>query len=70
MTAIGIVGSAGALGGDHGGAERMLRSALLSERGTVVRFLDAPEHLATDTDRRLLGIDFLDTENALGVVTD
>ena len=46
-----VVGGAGALGGDHRGAERVARRALLAERGALVR-LDQPlQHLAGPADR-------------------
>ena len=47
-SAIVIVGRAGALGGDHGRAERVLGRALHGERRALVRLLDALQDQAAD----------------------
>ena len=63
-----MVRGAGPFGGDHRRAQGRLRRTLLTERGTVVRLLLALEDLAADAERRLLGLDRVDLEPALGVV--
>src|SRR3954452_7323875 len=68
MTAIGVIGCAGAFSGDHRGAERMFGRALPSERLAVVGLFYTSEHESADARCRLLGVNFLDFEQSLGVV--
>src|SRR4051794_1719628 len=65
--AVQVVGGAGALGADHGRAERGARRALPAERRALVR-LDQPlQDLAGPADRRLVGVHAADVEPGLGV---
>ena len=50
MACVGVVGGAGALRGDHRGAERLLGRAASAERGTLVRLPAAAQHLAGDAN--------------------
>ena len=68
MPAVCVIRGARAFGGNHGRAERMLGSALLSKRRTIVRFLHAFEHQAADANLRLLCVDFFGLENSVGIV--
>src|SRR3954467_3009942 len=68
MASVRVVGGAGALARDHGGAERGERRAFLPEGGTFARLLDSAQNLAADADLRLVGLDVLHLEAALGVV--
>src|SRR5581483_4827472 len=68
VPAIRVIGSTGALGGNHGGAKRSQRRAYGSKSRAIVRLFDSSENLATDADRRLFGIDFFDFEKALSIV--
>ena len=54
VAAVVVVGGAGALGRDHGRAQRRSGRAFLAERGAVVRLLQALQHLAADAHGRLL----------------
>ena len=68
VAAVGVVRGAGALSGDHGRAERMLRIAERAEGGAVVRLFDAPQDLAADADLGLQRGDLGDVEELFGVV--
>ncbi len=68
MPAVGVVSGARAFGGNHRGAQRRLRRAGLSERGAVVRFLQAAKHLPADALAGFLRLDILHFEQPLGIV--
>src|SRR5262245_28110098 len=68
MPAISVVRGARAFCRHHGCAERVLGSALLSKRRTVMGLLDALEHETADTDFRLPGIDLFGVEDSVRIV--
>ena len=68
MPPVGVIGSACALGRNHGCAQRMLRRALFSECWAIVRLLYPPQHQAADANRGLVGVDVCNTKKALGIV--
>src|SRR3954468_11465512 len=68
MASVRVVGGAGALARDHGGAERGERRAFLPEGGTFARLLDSAQNLAADADLRLVGLDVLSFEAAFADV--
>jgi hypothetical protein len=68
MPAVRIVCRAGAFGGYHCGAERVLRRALDGEGGAVVRLFEALKNLAAEADRRFAGRDLSNLKNLFGVI--
>src|SRR5579885_445869 len=57
VTSVVVIGGAGPLGRNHGGAQRRLGRALFRERRAVVRLLHALQHQPADARLRLLGPD-------------
>src|SRR6185295_10261433 len=67
VAAVGEVGGAGALGRDHGRAQRALGRAGAPERRAIMRLLQAAEDLPADAGRRLQRLHGAYLESALGV---
>ena len=68
MPAIGIICRAGAFGGNHRRAQRMVGCAFFAKRRTIVRFLDTFQHQAADAKRRFSRVDFFNFKKPFRIV--
>ena len=62
-----MVGGAGALAADHGGAQGIHGVARVAEGRALVGFLQPLQDLPADADGRFLGADVLHLEMAFGI---
>src|SRR6266511_3282651 len=68
MPSVRVISRASPFGRYHGGAQRVLRRALFTECGAIVRLFHAFQNKPADANIRLFGIDLVRLENAFGIV--